>query len=465
MNGSKTNINPTGNCSDRERESRHWTPAPDSSAAAPQGSKPKLTSLAVLAVFCVGLLSCSAAAGEQRPFAAYLQDAAQVMVSRQGEDYLGLNVIAWGPNWAWMGLDGSSRNEQGAAVGTLAGKVSGTGVPIRVAFRMSRPAPQRLQFEYELQAEQDTALTYVVLELSPGKTSKAARSSSSRRAGRVLSAVRSSGAGLGERVDSVRMTDAHGGVTAIRFDPPCEIPTDGAARIVLAKDKLPGGAARRLTINVELPSPLDFYPSVADLPDEPGIATWYPWQATGDTGASAIGLDDWLDRPAGKHGRIVRQGDQLLVNGQPIKLWGLNLCYGTCAPEKELADKRAAFYRKYGVNSVRLHKYADGPGWAGIQAPDSFVEFDPEGLDRMDYQVAKFKEAGIYVKLSAHFGSQKLGPADKQYVPYLDEFGTPRGRDARVETPHSAVHYSPELQRLQILQMVNLLQHKTRTRE
>ena len=459
MNGSKTNINPTGNCSDREREPRHSTPAPDSSAAEPQGSKPKLTSLAVLATLRRPA-SLSATAGEPRPFAAYLQDAAQVVVSRQGEDYLGLNVIAWGPNWAWMGLDGSSRNEQGVAVGTLAGKVSGTGVPIRVAFRMSRPAPQRLQFEYELQAEQDTALTYVVLELSPGKTFEG-RDVVVQSQGRQ-SSVRCpfERRGLGERVDSVRMTDAQGGVTAIRFDPPCEIPTDGAARIVLAKDKLPGNAARRLTISVELPGPLDFYPSVADLPDEPGIATWYPWQATGDTGASAIGLDDWLDRPAGKHGRIVRQGDQLLVNGQPIKLWGLNLCYGTCAPEKELADKRAAFYRKYGINSVRLHKYADGPGWAGIQSPDSFAEFDAEGLDRMDYQVAKFKEAGIYVKLSAHFGSQKLGPADKQYVPYLDEFGTLRGRDARIETPHSAVHYSPELQRLQILQMVNLLQHK-----
>ena len=191
-------------------------------------------------------LSQPATAGEPRPFAAYLQGDAQLVVSRQGEDYLGLNVIAWGPNWAWMGLDGSSRNEQGAAVGTLAGKVSGTGVPIRVAFRMSRPAPQRLQFEYELQAEQDTALTYVVVELSPGKTFEG-RDAVVQSQGRQ-SSVRCpfERRGLGDRVDSVRMTDARGGVTAIRFDPPCEIPTDGAARIVLAKDKLPGNAATPL---------------------------------------------------------------------------------------------------------------------------------------------------------------------------------------------------------------------------
>jgi hypothetical protein len=215
-----------------------------------------------------------------------------------------------------------------------------------------------------------------------------------------------------------------------------------------------------LSITVDLPQPLTWYPSVAEIPDEPGLDTWYQWQATGDTGESAIGLENWLERPAGKHGRIARQDDTLIYHGRPIKLWGLNLCYGTCAPEKELAEKRAAFYRKYGINAVRLHKYADGPGWAGIQSPDSFVEFDPDGLERMDYQVAQFKAAGIYIKLSAHFGTQKLGPADKQYVPYLEEFGTSRGRDSRVETPHSAVHYSPELQRVQILQTVNLLQHK-----
>ena len=417
-------------------------------------------SLSALALLGFVLLSQPIAAAEPGPWVAYSLGEAQFVVSHQGDDYLGLNVIAWGPNWGWMGLDGSVRSEQGACVGTLTGKVSGTGVPLRIGFRVTHPAPQRLQFEYDLQAERDTELTLIVVELSPGKTF-AGRDVVVRSRGQQ-SSVRCpfERRGLGESVDSVQMTDARGGGTSLRLDPPCEIPSDGAARIVLAKDKLPGMTPRRLTLSVELPGAVDFYPSVDDLPDEPGIASWYPWQASGDTGPSAIGLDDWLERPAGKHGRIVRQDDRLLVNGRPIKLWGLNLCYGTCAPDKELADKRAAFYRKYGVNSVRLHKYADGPGWAGIQSADSFAEFDPAGLDRMDYQVAKFKEAGIYIKLSAHFGSQKLGPADKREVPYLEEFGSLGGRDARVETPHSAVHYSPELQRLQIQQMVNLLQHK-----
>lgn len=189
-------------------------------------------------------------------------------------------------------------------------------------------------------------------------------------------------------------------------------------------------------------------------------ADWYEFRPAHDTGPSAIGMEDWLDKPAGRHGRITRKSDKLYYNGTPIKLWGLNLCYSACCPDKALADKRAAFYAKYGINSVRLHKYVDGPGWAGIQSARSCVAFAPEALDRMDYQVARLKETGIYVLLSAHFGSLKLGPADRQYVPYLDEFGKFGDRKNRVATPHSAIHYSPELQTVQIKQTVNLLKHR-----
>ena len=189
-------------------------------------------------------------------------------------------------------------------------------------------------------------------------------------------------------------------------------------------------------------------------------ADWFEFRPTNDTGPSVIGMEDWLDKPAGRHGRIRREDDKLIYHGRSVKLWGLNLCYSACAPAHDLAERRAAFYAKFGVNSVRLHKYVDGPGWAGIQSADSCVQFDPEGLERMDYQVAQFKAAGITILLSAHFGALKLGPADRQYVPYLEEFGTFEGDKNRITTPHSAIQYAPELQDVQILQMVNLLKHR-----
>ena len=190
------------------------------------------------------------------------------------------------------------------------------------------------------------------------------------------------------------------------------------------------------------------------------MADWYPFEPTNTPEAGAIGMADWLEKPAGKQGRIERHNDELTYNGEPIKLWGLNLCFAACAPEKPLAQRRAAFYAKYGINAVRMHKFADGTGWAGIQSPQSAAEYDPQGLDRMDYQIACLKQAGIYVKLSAHFGTIKLGPADRRDVPYLEEFGSFSENRDRVSAPHSALFYSPELQKLHIRQMTNLLAHR-----
>ncbi|MBN2327983.1 MAG: beta-galactosidase [Candidatus Omnitrophica bacterium] len=198
-----------------------------------------------------------------------------------------------------------------------------------------------------------------------------------------------------------------------------------------------------------------FVSSMAGFSQE--VEDWYEFHPANTPAPGAIGMQDWLEKPAGKHGRITRRNDQLIYNEKPIKLWGLNLTYSSCSPDKQLAEKRAAFYAKYGINSVRLHKYADGTGWAGIQSPESFLEFDPEALDRMDYLIAQFKKHGIYTKLSSTFGV-KLGPADKKYVPYMDEFGEMRG--SRVNSGHGSIFLSRELQDMQIQQIVKILHHK-----
>jgi hypothetical protein len=123
-----------------------------------------------LAIWTGAWLPAAAAAQGQAPLTAFSAGEAQVMVSRQGEDYLRFNVIAWGPQWSWTGLEGQPKGEQGATVGEFTGKMGGTGVPFRVGFRAARTAPQRLQFDYEIRADSNTDLTYVVIELAPGKT-------------------------------------------------------------------------------------------------------------------------------------------------------------------------------------------------------------------------------------------------------------------------------------------------------
>ncbi|MCA9212194.1 MAG: hypothetical protein KDB27_03940 [Planctomycetales bacterium] len=196
------------------------------------------------------------------------------------------------------------------------------------------------------------------------------------------------------------------------------------------------------------------------VPPDTDVEQWYTFQSSGDHAKpNEISMADWLEKPAGKHGRIVSKNDELIYNGQPIKLWGLNVCYAQCAPQKELANRRAAFYAKMGINSVRLHKYADGPRWAGIQADDSFVDFNEDALDRMDYFVAQLKKHGIYVKLSPTF-HVGLGEKQRSDVPYMAEFGSLERSHDRVKTGGGSIYFLRELQDLQIEQIVRILQHK-----
>jgi len=185
--------------------------------------------------------------------------------------------------------------------------------------------------------------------------------------------------------------------------------------------------------------------------------SWYPFTPTNEPGPSEIGMEDWVSERAGTDGRIEIRGEKLFSDGKEIKLWGLNNTYGNCAPDKAMAEKRAALYRKFGMNTIRFHKYADGFGWAGIQSEESFADFDPEGLDRMDYYASVLAENGIYIKLSPTFGV-KFGPKDAENIPYADEFGEMKRK--RVKSGHGAIFLSTELQDLQIEQTIKLLEHR-----
>lgn len=379
------------------------------------------------------------------------------------QPYLDMELVAWEENWKYLGFRGSIAAQDGSSVLTNHAQAKGSGADVTATLRVAKTGPRRLTVDALVQASKDTALTYIVLAVDPVQTAFdggtiTATPVKGKRRDMPLPLGRQE---IGTAVDEISLVDGRKNVTRISMDPARDISADGAIRIVLAAGVLRAGQPQHTTLTFEFPAAVTYFAGAADVPPEPGFAQWYPFQPDDDySKPSEIGMEGWLDAPAGKYGRIVRRNDQLLYHEQPIKLWGVNICYSACAPDESLAEKRAHFYAHYGINAVRLHKYADGPGWSGIQSADSFVRFDPEGLKRMDYQVAQLKRRGIYVELSTNFGSQKLGPADKQFVPYLHEFGSFSGRNGRVTTPHSAVHYSPELQDVQIRQMVNLMHHK-----
>ena len=188
---------------------------------------------------------------------------------------------------------------------------------------------------------------------------------------------------------------------------------------------------------------------------------WYPFQPKNDHSPSgAISMADWSTEPAGKFGRVERRGEKLFYNNKEIKLWGTCLGYSDSKPQKEDAERMATMFRKFGINTLRHHKHLDGPGWAGFQSEKSFVEFEPEGLDRFDYFNKCLKDAGIFIELSPTFGV-KFGRDDCKRIPYWQELGTLGDKpEARIRASFGMVYLASEIQDLQIEQTVKLLEHK-----
>ncbi|NRA36582.1 MAG: hypothetical protein HRU15_00435, partial [Planctomycetes bacterium] len=171
------------------------------------------------------------------------------------------------------------------------------------------------------------------------------------------------------------------------------------------------------------------------------------------------GMHDWQAEEAGSKGWVTSKGEQMFYDNKPIKFWGINVCFGNCAPEKEMADLKADMYAKWGINSVRFHKYADQAS-NGIADYGTYAKLRPDALDLMDYQIAALKKRGIFTKLSPMF-HVTLGPADYEANPWFTEFGPKPSDNGRgVNTKSGTVYFLKELQDIQIKQMISLLNHK-----
>ena len=106
-------------------------------------------------------------------------------------------------------------------------------------------------------------------------------------------------------------------------------------------------------------------PTPNALPTRVAGPDWWPFEPKGDASAAGegdvIGMDDWLDKPAGKHGGVRMVRDALRVRGRHARSSSgasTSSYTGNCAPDKKTADFTAARFAKYGINAVRLHKFS-----------------------------------------------------------------------------------------------------------
>lgn len=182
---------------------------------------------------------------------------------------------------------------------------------------------------------------------------------------------------------------------------------------------------------------------------QPSTYGWFAFQAENDNGPSVISMNDWLEKPAGVRGGVRMVGDRFeFEDGTPVKFWGINIASGDAAPAKVQADWWSAWFAKYGINAIRMHKFADSIG-------DSrdMTKMRPEAMDNLDYFAAKLKEHGIYFGWSHSF-FVKVGPENRDRLLNYDELMNNAG--GRIEY---LIHFAEDVQDLFIERVVNMLNH------
>ena len=379
----------------------------------------------------------------------------------EDEALLKLTPAYWEPNWKWTGIYAKNNRKEGEAgiIGTI-GKANPT-TDLKFELRINPTGKRTLEINSTFTSDQDAESTQGAINLVFGPS--VSQTVVSMADGSSKTIVGSYGLNvLGENVTCmIFLNDEKEELMRFVFEKPTRVDTDKTARIVVVSGKYLGDTPYTVNFKVEFSKDIVFYPNAESVPFEEGFDKWFVWQPHGKVeDGNPLAMNDWVEKPAGLHGRIRRLDDKLMLGDQPIKLWGINLNFTEgCAPVKDLADKRATFYPRYGINAIRLLKYADEPGWGGIQSKTSFTQFNPDLLDRMDYQIAKLKEQGIYFEIAAHAGATPVGPDDIEVIPYLEEFG-PFNKAQRIRVPQSGIFYSKEVQDLQIAHYVNLLKHR-----
>jgi hypothetical protein len=182
---------------------------------------------------------------------------------------------------------------------------------------------------------------------------------------------------------------------------------------------------------------------------------WYPFTPSNDSEPGVIGMQSWLDAPAGKHGFVQNRDDKLVFeNGESVKFWGTNICSRLPYVSAEKADSFVHFVAKYGINAVRFHKFS----WYAYHNNTS-TEFNPELFERFDYFQAKLREKGIYYGWS-HIYGQRVMPDDSSRLLAYSEIKNLEYPWAHLNgSTSSLVNFAPDLQQLSIDLTVNMLNH------
>ncbi len=359
----------------------------------------------------------------------------------------------WGPNWSWFFLGSSEKATTDHL--SITSPLDIHGRKATISLNVKAGGPNRAVFDYALKAQQDVPILMIVASFGvpPGGQAKALLTKVDGSQQTTNLPAKPAEFGV---VKTIQITSpAWNGPLEVALDPPLQAGGDGDLRIKLAAETLKAGVSQaRLTWT--FPAAASLLLKAADTRKyAPALTTpdWFAYQPKGDVGTSAIGAEDFLDKPAGRHGGVRIRGDRFVfADGTPIRFWGVNLSYATSAPPKDDAEYTAARFAKFGVNAVRMHKFT-GAGWEGIGDKDVSTRMTPDGLDRLDYFASQLAKHGVYYGWS-HSYNFRVRPGDRARVSGFDELMRKEGKT------YAVMNWAEDVQDLMIETVVKLLKHK-----
>jgi hypothetical protein len=422
--------------------------------------------LAAGVLACWGVVAGAAGAEGKAPAAAAPwqavvspQNALEFGITRDGAPAIKLALGGWGPNWAWV--DASSKDKPTAAPFSVSAAFvvnRAGGEVIDVKFSAAKGEGRQVIFRYDLSAAKDVPLTMLIAGLSLEKPFAEGSLVLTQADGQTSTVALPYGRMAKPPIAKAVLKLAKAGDVVLAIDPPCPISFDGDMRIMLASEVYKQGA-RRVTLTMTFPADVALRTTAADLDRLTRTLPtpeWFPFTPTDDLAPTVISMNDWLEKPAGKHGGVRIVGDRFqFEDGQPVKFWGVCLSYdGGCAPSKADADFTAARFAKYGINGVRLHKFSYPVDKMGIGDPQDATRMTPAGLDRLDYFASQLKARGIYFGWS-HTYNFHVAPGNRGRLAAYDEIA----KNLKGDT-YAFINFADDVQDLMIEMVVNLLKHK-----
>jgi len=359
-------------------------------------------------------------------------------------------ALVFAPKFAWMGgkRQELQRENRGAVFSTSfqAGKSPG----VLNLTEIVAVEGDRLSIRLRATSDSDLPLTYAAMAFAPKKVFDGGEAEVFTSGGGSRKLPIPMPRGDATAVEKIIFRGLGGETATLTIDPPLDAHIDGAFRLKVAGDKIAAGQEAKAGFSLDFGQPLVFYPSPTEVPDPTDTASWFPFEPKNDTEPGALGMRSWLEIPSQA---LKIDGDRVLADGKPFKVWGTNTEYAANKPDAKTAAQAAGWFAKYGVNVVRLHKLSN-PGWEGLGSKTSAADYDAEDLRRFDNFTAELRGQGVLYGFSPIW-NLTLFDADRERLVAYDEIKAA----GRKETT-GLVWFMKDVQDLHIEKLTKLLNHR-----